>query len=75
MNSSGERKMIDEFFGGLQGTFLGRQRILDLPLGYPADVPHRPKKRKPLEEITSWNGGKEVSEIVFSPTTVQREVH
>ncbi|MFO7906210.1 MAG: nitroreductase family protein [Planctomycetota bacterium] len=30
--------------------------ILILTLGYPADGPNRPKKRKPLEEIASWNG-------------------
>lgn len=29
--------------------------ILMLTLGYPADVPNRPKKRKPLAEIASWN--------------------
>lgn len=57
MNSSGKRKMIDEFFGGLKGTFLGGQRILDLTLAYPADMPNRPGKRKPLEGITSWNVG------------------
>ncbi|MFW6170270.1 MAG: GxxExxY protein [Planctomycetota bacterium] len=28
MNSSGEREMIDEFFGGLKGTFLEGQLIL-----------------------------------------------
>lgn len=30
--------------------------ILVLTLGYPADAPNRPKKRKPLTGIMSWNG-------------------
>ena len=29
--------------------------ILVLTLGYPADAAERPKKRKPLNEIASWN--------------------
>ncbi len=30
--------------------------LLVLTLGYPADAPDRPKNRKPLEDIASWNG-------------------